>query len=613
MADELLDLSNSKLTLDGNEEEQKEFNDQLNSYIQDLSVDRADRKTIYEKRQDFYRGNQGVYSNVTGMIKDTKNKKGHVNQIVNYAGKTTVKIAYGLANNPPKITVPPLDAKDTVETARAQGVQDFQDDTFKKNKFWKKTYRRACFNQAELGDAAIRTFPVKDEKRIQMSIHDDMSTIMVGWNGYDPEDFDFVIAELSLTPEKIKEDFGIVVNPLLLSSKLESNSSKGSWSGTSTQNNWSTNTNSGTNTAPSGKNDLPKLSVIEFDSADVYALQINGELVQYAKKDDVTFPRVKFWTIVHNIPNPPSSWSIADIDYLIDSQIELNDNDNRTADYLRVGGVQRYVAYNMSDFDPESLKTSSGQVIFVNDPDGKSRFEPLPTNVNSFPSDQYSARKLQHIYDMGLPKVNYGASGADSGRSKAIDYQSSVETTIFKRDAWELALADICEKIQIFGNFIFGDVYNWFQNGNGEFVVRDVEFDWNDALPITQSDKIVNIANKVNMIGIPLVQAYKELGYRNPVALLEQKKQELANPDIMVITSKRWGMSSGLLQKQNEAAMTAQSLNPPTETPTNTPTLTTEQNSGNSQPMAGAGSTASYSSPAGNVSRMAQNQAAGNK
>ena len=104
----------------------------------------------------------------------------------------------------------------------------------------------------------------------------------------------------------------------------------------------------------------------------------------------------------------------------------------------------------MSGFDPESIKTSSGKVIFVNDPDGKSKFEPLQTNINNFPDDQYHNRKMGQIYDMGLPKVNFGSSGADSGRSKALDYQSSVEIITFKLDAWELALQHIFQNIQVF-------------------------------------------------------------------------------------------------------------------------------------------------------------------
>ena len=466
-----------------------------------------------------------------------------------------------------------------------------------------------CFNQAEYGDAAIKTYPMPGENEICIVGHDDMSSLLVGWNG-NPGEFDFVIAETHLTTKSVFDKYGIKVNEKSLP-KVDSNDgmSQGSWE----QNTWGTKSSTKTgSTLPTGKNLIPKVKVQEFDSEDVYAIKIEGELVQLIMKDDQTFPRVKFWTIIPNIPNPPSPWSIADIDYLMDPQIELNENDNRTSDHLRVGNVQRYVAYNMSDFDPESIKTTSGQVIFVNDPDGKSKFEPLQTNINNFPDDQYHNRKMGQMFDMGLPKVNYGSSTSDSGRSKAIDYQSSIDLTNFKQDAWELALQDICDKIQIFGNFFHGDAVDWFTDSEGNFVTRIVDFDWSDILPVSQSDKIVNVANKVNMIGLSMRTAFKELGYRNPDAEIEALKKELADPDLMILRSKMWTLSQGLLQAQAQASMMAQSNTaegmPQGDVNQGSATLTPEQNSGNARPMASKGGTTAYSSAVGAIDKARQNQ-----
>lgn len=266
----------------------------------------------------------------------------------------------------------------------------------------------------------------------------------------------------------------------------------------------------------------------------------------------------------------------------------------------------------MNDFDPESIKTSSGQVIFVNDPEGKARFEPLQTNINNFPDDQYNTRKLNQMFDMGLPKVSYGVLGASSGRSKAIDYQSSIELTQFKRDSWELALIDICEKIQTFGNFLLGDQFDWFTNSEGEFITRDIEFDWSDILPVSQSDKIVNVANKFNMIGIPFATAFKELGYRNSEAMVAQLKAELADPDLMILRSKMWQLSSGLLQANNTAATMAQGMNGDMGQPDPnqaSATLTSGQND-SAKPMASKGGTTAYSSAMGAINKASQNNTA---
>lgn len=617
----LLDLTESNLPLEGDEDLQKKWKKKIADSTDDFKQDKSERKNVYRKRHDFYVGNHGDYSNVNGVIKDTKQKKGHINQVTNYAGKTVVKLALGLANNPPHLSSTSEDPVSEIAQARAQGVEDFTDSVFddKINRFFKSTYRRACFIQSEYGDAAIKTFPLVDQKKIKIVGHDDMGSLMVLWNG-NPGEYDGVIAEMYLSPKKIYDSYGIKVDEKLLADYKEKNKDFSESIGGHNDNQYGTKgTKNGKSDLPTGKNSQPTLCVIEYDTDEVYALKIEGELVQLQFKDDVNFPKVKFWTIIPNIPNPPSPWSIADIDYMMDPQIELNDNDNRSADHLRVGNVQRYVAYNMAGFDPESLKTSSGQVIFVNSPDGSSKFEPLPTNINNFPDDQYHNRKMGQIYDMGLPKVNFGASGADSGRSKAIDYQSSVEITTFKRDAWELALADISEKIQIFGNFIHGPStladgtedpgVDWFTNEQGEFIVRNVEFDWTDALPISQSDKIVNIANKVNMIGISLKTALKELGYRNPEAEIAQMRKELADPMLMIFRSKMWNFSEGILQAQMQASMAAQSNGTDAAgggANQSTPTLTSSQNTG-AKPMAAAGGTTSYSSAPGMIDKARQN------
>lgn len=612
MDKDLLDLKNSTLPLEGTKKQQDQISKKIDDKFEDLRKDRDERKTAYTKRRDFYTGNHYQYSNINGLIKDTKQKKGHTNQVTNYAGKTVVKIAQSLSNNPPKLTGIPQDITNDIETVRTQSVQDFVDMTLddKSNRFWKTTYRRASFNQSMLGDAAIKTYIVGD--KILIRTHDDMGSIMVGWNGTEPGGYDCVIAEGHYTAQAIKDLYGIEVNEKKIPQQKDA-SMQGDWDA----NQWATKGNrSSAPNMPSGKNDIPTLRVVEYDSKDYYALKIEGELVQLSFKDDTSYPKVSFWTFVHNIPNPPSNWSIADIDYLVDVQVELNDNDNRSSDYIRVGGVQRYVAYNMNDFDPESVKTSSGQVIFVNSPDGTAKFESLATNVNNFPADQYHARKLAEMYDMGLPKVNYGASGADSGRSKAMDYQSSIDLTIFKRDSWELALQDIIEKIQIFGYFLHPEL-DFFNNEEGEFVVRNFEFDWTDILPVSQSDKIVNVANKYSMIGIPLVQAFKELGYRNPEAMVEQLKKELEDPNLMILRSKQWALSGGLLQAQNQAATMAQtnmSETPPPGTANQpSPTLTSSENQPTSKPMAAKGGTTSYSSMGGMMDKARQNMTAGGR
>jgi hypothetical protein len=171
----------------------------------------------------------------------------------------------------------------------------------------------------------------------------------------------------------------------------------------------------------------------------------------------------------------------------------------------------------------------------------------------------------------------------------------------------------IIEKIQILGHFLHPKL-EFFTNEEGQFIIRNFEFDWTDILPVSAADKIVNVANKYNMIGIPLAQAFKELGYRNPEAMVETLKKELADPNLMILRSKQWALSSGLLQAQNQATTLAQTnaseQSPPGGVNEPSPTLTSSENQPGSKPMSAKGGTTSYSSMQGMVKKEQQNSQA---
>ena len=204
-----LDLKNSKLVLEGSKKQQDEWGKKIDKNIELLKSDQDQRKRVYKIRKDFFKGNQAAYTNIVGLIE--KEKKGHANAVINYAGKTATKIVYGLSNNPPKITVPSLDPTSEIEQSRAQANEDFIGTVFYRNKFWKKTYKRAATNQVVVGDAAIKTYPVKkaDGWDIKIIPHEKMENILVGWRGDDCQEFDYVIAMEQRSIQSIEDEFGI--------------------------------------------------------------------------------------------------------------------------------------------------------------------------------------------------------------------------------------------------------------------------------------------------------------------------------------------------------------------------------------------------------------------
>lgn len=625
--DKEINLENSKLVID---EQDKAKIEKWAVLVEDraevLREDQNERKRVYRMRYDFYRGNHSSYSTIVGIRE--KEKKGHANAVINYAGKTAVKIGYSLANNPPKCSVlarrVPEESLD-VERTRSQAVEDFQDEVFSRNRFWKGGYRRACFNQIISADAAIKSYVcnvgTKEEPvwEIKVINHEKMQNVLVGWRSDDPTKYDYVIVEDERSIQSIFDEYGIEIPEELSTAANKEDAKSSGSSGHFNDNQWGSKSVKGaTASLPTGKNAVPKVKILEYDDENVYIIKIAGQVVQLVYKDGVTAPKVAYWTIVHNIFNPESPWSISDIDYLMDPQTELNEASNEERDYIRVGANQKYVAYNMAEFDPESIKPGSGGVIFVESTNGESRFEPLNTNINSFPVDSFLTRQQNHLYDLGLPKVSYGSTGGDSGRAKAIDYQTMVDLVVFKRDAWELAMDEICEKIQKFGDFYFGNEIDIFKDpATSRFVTRRIEFDWSDILPITQGDKIVNIVNKVQM-GLPYSIAWKELGYRDVESVIDEMEREASNENLMVFRSKMWQVTPGLIQAQTEAQMAMQQnmagMDPAAGGGANEagPTLTNSQNAGreSSLPMSQTRGTSYYSTAGGQIDKAKQNLAA---
>lgn len=626
MANDELDLKGSKLVLDGTPQEREAWAAKVKSRAEYLSADRQERIQVYRIRRDFYVGNHGKYTNVVGLIQ--KEKKGHANAVINYAGKTASKIAYSLTNSAPNISFPvdqnykPFDANYDSEEVRTQAVEDFTDEVLRRNKFWKRGYRRSVFNQVVLGDYAIKVYPLNvgtpeaPRWEFKITAQEKMENLLVGWRGDDTKEYDYVICEEEKTLQSVYDDWGIMV-PVGMGTKREDDKT-GIQKSNHNGNQWGQrNTGLGGRAIlPSGSNGIPTVKVREYDDENVYIITIEDEIVQYVVKDNVTYPKLKFYILGENIPCPGSPWSISDIDYLVDANIELNEASNEERDYIRVGANTKYIAYNMNDFDPESIKTGSGGVIFIDSVDNSARFEPLAGNVNTYPADQFINRQKKHLHDLGVPEVSFGSATGNSGRSKAIDYQSMVDLTIFKRDSWELVLTELIEKIQTLGYFYFKQEF--FEDAeSNEFKIRYPEFDWSDILPITESDKIVNVLNKVQM-GLPFALAFKELGYRDSDAVLNMMRKEAKDPILMEFRAKMYQLTPGI-QAANAQLManSEQVAQPGDEVPgadvnaqAKSPTLTSSQ-SDTKLPVSASGGTTSYSSGAGLIKKIGQNLAAG--
>jgi len=596
MARKKIDLSKSKLVLEKSKKVHEKWTKKISEYLRMLKSEQSERVKINEIRQDFFLGNQEKYTNIIGLQK--KEKKGHANAIFNYAGRTCIKIYYSLANNPPVVKVPglPVDSKNAErESIRAQGVEEFLDYVFNRNRFWFSTYPRAVMNQIVNAVAAIKVYYDPVSKQIKIVQKENTNNLYVGWKGDNSSEYSFVIDRERRSVEAVEKEFGIkIYKSALTSDLLDRTTSPGSHEegfeyGTGEK----TSTQAGI--IPTGKTDLPKVWVTDFWDEERNVILVNDEPVQYVEHEWGFNP----WVIIPNIQVPGRPWGLSDIDFLIDPQIEFNETSNDTRDFIRSAVNLKYVARNMPDFDAESVKTGSGQVIYVDGDDAD--FQALPQPVNTFPSDLYLQRIKRAIHDLGIPEVSYGGGASDSGRAKAIDYQSMVDIVEDKRRSWRMGLEEITERIQKLGYTYFPKDF-WKNPDTGRLEVRPIELDWSDIIPLTSAERVTNIINKYQAGIISLKSALSEAGYKDVEAEIEQLKREESDPELAPLRHRVVQLIPGVREAAQEQAT---ETSPPQERAT--PTLTPSQNQGQTKPMSLAGTRTAFTTPEGFIQTMRQN------
>jgi len=595
--DDKVDLTNSNLKIELKDDDKirEKIEKEILADISGANPDKDERKRMYDKRRDFVAGRQEGYTNIIGLTQ--KSKQGHADQVVNYVGRSAVKIYHSVGNNPPNIKTLPLSRTNQIEGLRAQSVEDFVDRVFWRNKWWKQGYKRAVMNQVVIGDFGVKVYYDSSTKEIKVTQAEKVENLLVGWRSDDALQYDWVAHTSMMSIDFINNEWGIKVKP-------EIDNKGGSKSGQHGDE-WSVDNKSSVN-SPIGTKDYstqPMATVTEYCTDEIYAIVIGDTLCQYIKHEWGFNP----WVIGHSLHMPGKPWSKSYIDDLMSPNIELNEVRNDARDYIRTASNAKYVAKNMSDFDPESIKPGSGQVIFIDGPE--SDFSTLTQTVNTYPVDTYVQTTKSFIHDMLVPEVGFGSSGSDSGRKSAIDYQTILDVTTDLRDAWELVLDGIIERIQILGHKYFSGVDFWNNADTEEFETRMIEFSWEDVMPISASDKIVNIMNKFQM-GLPFETTFDELGYKDPKAIMEIMKQEAEDPVLVEYRAKMYNFMKGGVQAQQEAMAATQAPTTTLGAPqinTPSPTLVSSENQGNKKPMSVSGGTTSYTSGQGLINKAAQN------
>lgn len=620
-------------------EDRENIVDRIKGELQKVEKsDNSERTGIISKRQDFFEGRHHLWTNVVGQT--LKTQEGHISAVINYIAKFCTKLHQTLTNNPPKIKIKGSDESNEIETSRAEAVESIVYKILRDNMFFPVVFKRAGMNQVRDADFVIDCTVQEDAengKHIEISHTEDTLKVLVGWDDASGSSFSWIAFKDRWSTQKILRDFGYEAEPIA-ESQVQS-ATQGSHA--NDQYGMFANSSATSNKVPTGVSPLPKANISYVWSYEVLKKKgdkekkvhvvnmifINNECVQFIITDYKKIPRF----VGHSFVVPGKPWSKGFIDDLIDAQIELNDRTGEEGDLIRVGAHQKFLVVNMSDFDPDSVKPGSGQLIFL---EGENvDFRPLNMTISTFPSDTYLNRMLEHMFNIGLPKITLAAGTAPyTGRVGAIQYQPFADIVTDLRIQWEIVLVQLINTIQQYLIDYFPEVHPIMKESildeqtgeatDGDLIIREVEFDWDNVLPLSRSDKVVDASTLRDRGAISHHTYLTEAGFRNPSEEIKKLKKEIKDPEMMAIREKFSNLAPGVttatleqtkaIRESEEAAaeqagmmeQTIQGATPKSPTP---PLLSPEQNDRRGIPSGGGTPTGQTASARGAIANTSQN------
>lgn len=613
------------------EDKREEIFDKMKKNLETMKSELAERRPILEKRQDFFEGRHHKWTNVVGQV--VKQQEGHILAVFNLINRMCTKIHQTLTNHPPRIKVSPRDEANEIEVSRAQAVEQALNQILKDNKFWGVTYKRCGINQIRDGDFIFecKVMEQAGQKKIMITPNEDLSKIIVGWDDAAGSSFSFIVFEDMMSTAKILREYGYEAD------NFSDNSVKQEGGGDHNKDQYGMFATSGgaSVTVPSGQAAVPKARVRDYWGYEVInnqvrvvnIIQINDEMVQFINTDYKRIPKF----IGHSMVVAGKPWSMSFIDNLIDPQIELNDRSSEEGDLIRIGSHMKFLAINMTDFDPDSVKPGSGQVIFI---EGEGAdFRPLQMNITPFPSDSYLNRVQEYMYTLGIPKIALASGTAPyTGKVGAIQYQPFSDLIEDFRIQWEIPMTDMLKTIQEYLIAYFPETAVFMKESiqsddgmsytDGEMIVREIEYDWENPLPLSRSDKVVDASTLRDRGAVSLSTYLEQAGFSDPEKEIKKLKKEAKDQDLMTLVKQFQQYAPGVVEaqldaqkKQAEAAEQNADLmgqmneakNPGTPA-TPAPILQQSQNDGRRGVLTGTGSPSGQTAtPEGAVRQTTQN------
>ena len=443
-------------------------------------------------------------------------------RVYNYCRTTVNNYVSFMANEAPEDDVPPRDAKDDIEVARAEEVEKLLSDLKEDNQF-PIQFAEAAQNQSLLGDCFIFgpyiewvTVDGKKKPRVRFKNLKRVENVRILWTDEDFNEYEGFILYYRVSVKQAEKIYAEQMKQRRIQ-RLSGDEP----------------------TKYQKPTQYPMLTVkIYWD--DTYMLAtINDRPIDFIKHKWGFVPGL----FVKNLPHPTRPWGVSDIEDMLDAQVEYNETACETRGKIKQVAIP-HVFYS-GEGAPIQYNAGNAQMIKIGPED---KIYPDPMGQSTAPFDTYLASRKEDIHQLSMiSEIFYGGAmtARATGRALSVLMQGVNNKVKMKQQYWEVALkklnANILRLIELY-------VPNGKKLIQG-YYTTDVFF---------PSILIRNVTEEINKFNMKLQSQYstmKNLGIPSPKEEQKLMKREWDDTELAIEISRNPQLRMQLQQMLQQQIM----------------------------------------------------------
>lgn len=523
------------------------------------------RRVGYILSRDYYEGDHWLYAKEDGASMN----------VINFCRMTVDNYTAFLTQEEPELDIPPKDATDDMEVARAGLVEKLINDIFDDNDFYNIFYD-GVQNGSILGDT-ILVGPFYDDfyKRIRFWNVKRPEFVRIIWKSEDYDEILGFILHYYLSVEEATSIYGKKFAELGIDVRTLGSSQEPA-----------------PTTARIQSDKVKRVLVRELWDDQIRLLCVDDKKIEYDKHNFGFVPLLH----IKNVPHPYLPWGTSDIEDMIDPVKSFNEIDSDFQDILKQIAFPSIFGKNM---DVETVQA------------GVSKFYDLGDDAEVFPDPRkndlaalqtyYSDKKDSINTVSGIPNAFQGGKGVEnlSGRALSVVMTPINNKVRGKEHRWRIALKHLTRNVMI--------LLEHYVDGADQLIQHRYDCDF--FFPGTLIRDVTEELNKFIQKVQSQYTTMKNIGISAPKDEQNLIKKELTDPQLLIELSKNPMMQQAVLQQMIGATQGAQPGQNPGNPPgavqgnaANGPVLNEGQNQGGEAPASSAGNvTPATATPKGNV------------